>query len=220
MRSDLLVAAALLCAACSSSAEPRPAGSDASEKAEAPEPARQPTPPVASADAQPPETAAEAPEPDTGDATESAAKAGALRESLGEAASVVERATDVEIARLRVIAALHAQVGRLKSDTTIAGYPIEGASRPLDQGTRTQLVDTLLDDSNYQWGFARRCANDYLIGLRFTTAAAKVEFALGMPCEQAFFVFTADDGVTSTGQIMTTAAAQRILDAAGAAGLP
>ncbi len=222
MRSALLLAASLACFSCSSSAEPTPAVRDAPELPDAPEPPEPPEPPethIASADGDLLSPAAGVRVPgnggDTGDA-----KTGVLRESLGEAASVVESALDVKIARLRVIGALHAQIGRLQSEATIAGYPVEGAAQTLDQAARATIVDTLFDDASYQWGLARRCANDYLIGLRFTTPAAKVEFALGMPCEQAFFVFATGDEVTSIGHVATTAAAQRVVEVARAAGLP
>jgi hypothetical protein len=219
MRSDLLVAAALVCAGCTSAADSTPSGGapEQAEKLASPE---APEAPVAAADGQPSDSTADARVPaGAGDSAKSVVKAGKMWESLGEAAAVVGSATDVQIARLRVIAALHAELGRLKGDTSITGYPIEGASKQLDEATQEQLLDILFDDANYQWGLARRCRNEYRVGLRFTTAAAKVEFSLGMPCEQSFFVFMEGDEVKTTGQVMTTEAAQRIIDMASAAGV-
>ncbi|MEZ4453039.1 MAG: hypothetical protein R3B09_26500 [Nannocystaceae bacterium] len=204
MRPALLLAA-LLTAACTAKPEPAPETTPAPDVQ---------APPEAPADAP---KAVDAPKTDDASKTADAAppREGTIRARLGAPrAAMIASATDVKIARLRVIGARQAQDRRLADAATIAGYPIEGELRALDEATRRRVVDLLLEDSNYDWELARRCGNDFLVGLRLREGDATVEFALGMPCEQAFFVYAEGDAITSFGGLMISDAARVLVDAA------
>jgi len=129
------------------------------------------------------------------------------------AADLVEAATQVEIGRMRVIGADQAVQRRLSGDRVIAGYPVRGRLTSVDEPTANELKRVLLDDESYRWGLLRRCRNDSFVGVRFSRGERRVEFALGMPCEQGRWVLRTANGIASPGAIMTESAAQVVVDA-------
>lgn len=136
--------------------------------------------------------------------------------ALGEHnADIVRNATQVEAGRMRVIGALQAQNAVFSSDTRILGYPVHGALQPVPPADASRLADVILDDASYT-DLLRRCRNDYLVGVRFTKDNERVEFALGMPCEQGFFAFRdAAGAVQGDGKVMLSPQAAEVIRLAG-----
>lgn len=136
--------------------------------------------------------------------------------SLGEHnVEILRNPTLVEAGRMRVIGALQAHDARLSSDTRILGYPIRGALQPVAPADASRIADLILDDGSYT-DLLRRCANDYLVGIRFTKDNERVEFALGMPCEQGFFAFRdAAGAIQGDGKVMLSPQAAEVIRLAG-----
>lgn len=142
------------------------------------------------------------------------------RRELGEAAAaVVEQADTVVAARLKVIAARKMAAETLTSDELINGSPYEAPPVPLGPAARTELLRHLFDDRNYLFGFARRCGNDYRVGVRFQRGEQRVEFDLGVPCMQSSWSVRVNGEVQRTGAIMTDEAARAVLQLVSDAGV-
>lgn len=121
-----------------------------------------------------------------------------IREKLGPVAtSIVESPELVEVGRLRVIPAIEAENNTLVRDDRILGYPVEEKLAALDSSESATIVRELLDDGHYDFARARRCRNQYFVGLRFEASGERVEFALGMGCHQVLWasVMKTDEGV-------------------------
>ena len=142
------------------------------------------------------------------------------RRELGEAAAVVVEQADVVVAaRLKVIAVRKMAAETLTSDDLIDGAPFEAPPVPLGPAARAKLVHHLFDDSSYLFDIARRCKNDYRVGVRFQRGVERVEFDLGVPCMQSSWSFRVDGEVQRAGAIMTDEAARAVLQLASDAGV-
>jgi hypothetical protein len=136
--------------------------------------------------------------------------------ALGEHnVDILRNPTLVEAGRMRVIGALQAHNARLSSDTRILGYPIQGALQRVAPADASRIADLILDDASYT-DLVRRCRNDYLVGIRFTKDNERVEFALGMPCEQGFFAFRdAAGAIQGDGKVMLSPQAAEVIRLCG-----
>lgn len=143
-----------------------------------------------------------------------------IRSELGDAAvALVERADAVGGARMKVIAALQAEREAMTSDALIGGYPIEAPLVPLGAEARAGLLRRILDDASYSYDIARRCANDYFVGVRFQRGQERVEFNLGVRCMQAFWSVRDGDEIRRAGAVMTDEAAAAVLGLLADAGV-
>lgn len=148
------------------------------------------------------------------------APASRIRGELGEAAlALVERADAAGAARMKVVAARQAELAAMTSDAVIGGYPIEAPLVALDPDTRARLLRRLLDDASYDYETARRCANDYFVGVRFQRGPERVEFNLGVRCMQAFWSLRDGDEVRRAGALLTDEAAAAVLELLADAGV-
>ena len=127
-----------------------------------------------------------------------------------QATNLVRNAIKAEHGRMNVIAARLAESKRF-SNGHVLGYPIKGALAPVSDPTTAAIVSLLLADDSYAWGTVRRCKNDKFVGLRFGQGSSAVEFALGMPCAQALWLYRAGRGSQVSGAIMSDAAVKRLL---------
>ena len=141
-------------------------------------------------------------------------RAESIRAQLGpRAVEVVDHATRVLIGRLRVVGAEEAERTSLEDTNRVAGYPAEGDLTVLSREEALSLANLLLEPTSYAKGL-RRCRNSYWIGLRFVRGDAKVEFALGMDCQQALWAFATEQGPKRFGETMAKEATDRVLRAA------
>jgi hypothetical protein len=152
--------------------------------------------------------------------TDPSAPASRIRTELGDAAvAIVERADAAGAARMKVIAAHQAEREAMTSDALIGGYPIEAPLVALDADARARLLRRILDDASYDHETARRCANDYFVGVRFQRGRERVEFNLGVGCMQAFWSVRDGDDVRREGALLTDEAAEAVLQLLADAGV-
>lgn len=174
-----------------------------------------PATPAEAAPREPPRADPAAPTPDP-----PAAPTSRIRQELGEAAvAVVEHATTVGAARMKVIGARQASEAALTADAGIGGYPIEAPLVALDTAARERLLRLVLDDASYDFETARRCANDYFVGVRFQREQARVEFNLGVRCMQAFWSLRDGGEIRQPGGLLTDQAADAVLGLLADAGV-
>ena len=136
----------------------------------------------------------------------------ALGAMLGpDAVQIVEGATLVEAARLRLVSAEEQERTALRSDGRMAGYPIAGPRVVLPGADVSGLKRLLLDHQSYAWGLRIRCANSHFVGVRFVRQRQKVELALGLPCQQALWAFPAAGAVGRGGAHLGNSQTQEVL---------
>jgi hypothetical protein len=141
-----------------------------------------------------------------------AAPASRIRRELGDVAvAIVEHADTAGAARMKVIAAARAEEEAMTSDALIGGYPIEAPLVQLDADARARLLRRILDDASYDYQTARRCANDYFVGVRFQRGQERVEFNLGVGCMQAFWSVRDGGEIRREGALLTDPAAEAVL---------
>lgn len=207
LRSSILVIAAALFASCGGT--PRPENTIVAPPPPEPTPPTpEPTPPEPVAD---PEPTPEPPPPDP--------NAVHVRDNLDQrAVALILNAAQVEAAHMRVGPARDAERQTLQVLNRIMGYRIEGRIRPVAQDAMQPLTELVLADSSYTAaGPEARCANTSFVGLRFNNNNEKAEFALGIPCNQAFWGSAPEGRVTRWSSNMTPAAAAQVIAAVDAA---
>ncbi|NOY84929.1 MAG: hypothetical protein GXO96_08960 [Nitrospirae bacterium] len=111
-----------------------------------------------------------------------------LRETLASAIDIIEHHSYAEIANLEVVSVTESQQHALKSVDRIAGYPVLGSILKLSTKKSQQMVNLILDSSNYA-NIRQRCKNDFFHGIRFSKEHEKIEVAIGIPCNQVLIVF-------------------------------
>lgn len=132
-----------------------------------------------------------------------------IAEALGtESVAAAENGGPVDVGALRLVSADEADRRTFAKDR-IVGYPIVGAIVTLSPEQRAHLGKVLVQDDSYAFDARMRCANRRLLGARFSVA--RLEFALGLPCNQAFWAFRRDGKVEHWGAVMTPAAAEKII---------
>ena len=211
VRSSVIVIAAAICASCGSSP---PVEHTTVAPPPPPPPTPTPTPPEAPPDAgvaEPP------PPPDPPPPDPNAVHA---RDSLGQqTVALAENAARVDIARLQMNTARDAERQTLLTANRIMGYRLDGRIRQVAPEAAQPLTELVLADSSYTAATAR-CANESFVGIRFTNNNQKVEFALGLPCNQALWGSMTDGRVTRWGANMTPEAAAQVVAAANTALAP
>lgn len=147
------------------------------------------------------------PPPPKPDAWPAAAR---LSRSLGAPAIGTLRAPrTVQTAPLKREAVARAEAATFTSRSRVVGHPA-AALRDLTAEQAEQVGRLLTDDASYLFdGPVNRCANRSWLGLRFDGASGAVEVALGKPCDQILFAWTAPD-TKRWGARMTAAAAERL----------
>lgn len=106
---------------------------------------------------------------------------------LESAANAIGQSNNIEMAKLQVTSFESARNLALKNKTEIIGYPISGTVLTPPSDKNAYLKNILLNKGNYIKVRAR-CKKEHFIGLRFNSAEDKiVEFALGVPCNQALW---------------------------------
>jgi hypothetical protein len=109
---------------------------------------------------------------------------------------------------LRVRPAVEAEQATLSSAQRVVGYPVTGKLVAIDREKTGRLIEILLRDDSYSFGRRMRCANQRLIGIRFLDGGA--EFAIGVPCYQAFWAFRRNGRVERAGEAFSEAATEAI----------
>lgn len=92
-------------------------------------------------------------------------------------------------ARLRREAVRQAEHTALRNDKRFAGYPLATSPQPVPRPTAERLGRLLSADGSYAFDVARRCANRRWVGVRAERGKARVEVALGSPCDQIVFAW-------------------------------
>lgn len=114
-----------------------------------------------------------------------------LEQGVGEhIRAIVESPETVAFADLQVVAADEAQAREsLAGAMRIAGYPIIGTLRQLDESQANILAKAFADSSNYDPKRRSRCAIGRIIGFRFVRGSEHVDIALTDPCALAMWSF-------------------------------
>jgi hypothetical protein len=132
-----------------------------------------------------------------------------IRAVLGEEpVKLLLESRGAEVGWLRVRPALEAEQVTLSSPQRVVGYPPTGKLVAVDREKAGRLIEILLRDDSYSFGRRMRCANQRLIGMRFLDSGA--EFAIGVPCYQAFWAFRRHGKVERAGEAFSEAATEAI----------
>lgn len=102
----------------------------------------------------------------------------------------------------------------LKTTDRIAGYPVTGKLTDIDKEKSQQLKQLLLDKNNYV-NIRQRCLNQYFHGIHFIKDSKKVEFAIGIPCNQVFVAFLDGDKTQWWGSTLGNVAMKQVLSLLG-----
>lgn len=132
-----------------------------------------------------------------------------LSYALGDNENIIIHSTTAVIGKLKVSSAVDAQNNALKDNKLIVGYSIVGDTSVLNEKNKSKIIKTLLNNNNYISTHIR-CLNKYFLGIRFLDDNHKVEFALGMPCQQAIWVFKKDNKTESWGANLTNNATKEV----------
>lgn len=133
-----------------------------------------------------------------------------LRQTLGSTVNIIEQHTQAQYARLKVVSYKESNQLALKTDDRIAGYPVTGKLTAIDKEKSQQLTKLLLDKNNYG-NIRQRCLNQYFHGIRFIKGSKKVEFAIGVPCNQVFVAFQVKNETKWWGSSLGNVAMKEVL---------
>ena len=114
----------------------------------------------------------------------------------------------VHIAKLKVAGANRERKSWLTQDSEIAGFKI---ATPLKDVSNNDWSKILLDDRHYDFNRRVRCKNDYYIGLRWQHREQRVEFALGIKCRQAFFIYPTPSGIGEVAGILNAEVSTKLI---------
>ena len=132
-----------------------------------------------------------------------------IQAALGEqSVKLLLGSRGAEVGWLRVRPALEAEQATLSSSQRVVGYPPTERLVAVDREKAGRLTELLLRDDSYSFGRRMRCANQRLIGMRFLDGGA--EFAIGVPCYQAFWAFRRDGRVERSGEAFSKVATEAI----------
>ncbi|VAW64579.1 hypothetical protein MNBD_GAMMA09-946 [hydrothermal vent metagenome] len=128
----------------------------------------------------------------------------------------IKSSGQIEVARLKVIDAVTARKNLRKYNTSIAGYPVDQHLSALTTEERALVFKVLLNHTSYSSRLVR-CKNNYFIGFRFSGQATnkahgKIEFALGIPCNQAIWAIPSGAENILLGSILKKDSARQITD--------
>lgn len=137
-----------------------------------------------------------------------------LRETLASAVNIIQLHTRTEMARLNVVSIAESQQYAITTSNRIAGYPFTGKLANLDKEKSQQLAKLLLDKNNYA-NIRQRCLNDYFHGIRFSKDQQKIEFALGIPCNQVVIAFHDGEVIKWWGGILGDDAVSKVITLLG-----
>lgn len=114
----------------------------------------------------------------------------------------------VETARLTIVSVDDVEKNILSANR-IAGYPIAGELSTLAVGDGVDLARIVLDSGNYfeMW---KRCANQSMVGIRFSKGDDVVEFALGVPCQLALWAYRENRGTRLWGEYFSVKATEKL----------
>ena len=137
-----------------------------------------------------------------------------LHQTLAGAANIIVHPTQVKYSRLKVVGYKKSNQLALKISDHIAGHPITGKLTDIDKEKYQQLTQLLLDKNNYA-NIRQRCSNQHFHGVRFIKGSRKVEFAIGIPCNQVFVAFQDDAETKWWGSTLGNVAMKKILGVLG-----
>lgn len=132
-----------------------------------------------------------------------------LRQEFGIAFDIIKRNSFAEIARLKVVSVEESRQQVFKTTDRIAGYPVLGKLVNLNIKTSQELVSLLLDKNNYA-NIRQRCQNQFFHGIRFSKDKQKIEFALGIPCNQVLIAFKNKEKIEWWGGVLGNKAAKQV----------
>jgi hypothetical protein len=130
--------------------------------------------------------------------------------ALGHRVQLINNATNLIAAQLKVVSVNEAQSNALKDNTRIAGYPIDGKPITLSQSDATLIKQIVLNDKDYSIPLIR-CANKTFYGIRFIADKEKIEFALGKPCNQIIWAYQGINGPEQWGGVINAQQADKII---------
>lgn len=137
-----------------------------------------------------------------------------LRLELGEAVEIVAQHTRAESGKLKVVSVDESRQHAFKSEDRIAGYPEAGKFINLNLKTSQKLASLLLNKNNYA-NIRQRCQNQFFHGIRFVKDQQKVEFAIGIPCNQVLVAYEEKGEIKWWGSVMGADAATEIFTLLG-----
>ncbi len=111
-----------------------------------------------------------------------------LIDRLGNNVTIITDHISVETAMLKAATVEESRKYALLTNERIAGYPLAGDTSSPGNTKAIQLANLFLSKDSYI-DIRQRCKNETFFGIRFTKEGGKVEFAVGIPCNQVIVVF-------------------------------
>lgn len=128
---------------------------------------------------------------------------------VGNKTNIVNTTATIEIAKLKVINAATATKNIFNSNKNIVGYPVIDKTSLLNTQHKEKLIKILTNNKSYI-SLRNRCKNSHFIGIRFSKTKEKIEFALGIPCNQAIWAIATEKQPNVWGAVLNNDAANII----------